>query len=113
MAIFSSLLSFLPGLTESATVAVPAGLTSVAANMTADNWLDGVYTFRVLLSEDGGLTFPMVVEAAFRSPFNFLAGKPHLCSLQYRRGPGPQITHAKASVNAPLALTTTLTLVAD
>ncbi len=113
--LFSGPISFPAGANETAALPIPAGIKqsgvplTVNVSMDADPFPAGTTTILILLSLDGGLTYPRSGGGSFINPHNF--GRfAHVWPLGFSLGPDDSPTHAKVSTDAPAAFTTATTI---
>src|SRR5258708_3419952 len=113
--LFSGSIPFPAGANETAALAIPAGIKqpgvplTVTISMDADPFPVGSTLILILLSLDGGLTYPRSGGGSFVMPHDF--GKfAHVWRIGFSLGNDDSPTHAKVSTDAPAAFTTATTI---
>lgn len=109
------------GTVESQAFAIPKNVKQIGEtlefkiSLVAEDFPDGRTTVQVLLSLDGGLTFPRSAQDTFISPppQPFRGPAPHFNFIGFSLGPNDDPTHAKFVTTAPAQFTTPVTIEAN
>jgi hypothetical protein len=105
MATFSGQITFPAGVTDSPVVVVPPGVTGCDISLTVGGWPVGTYQLDVMLSQDGGLTFPLAASITMPSPPITFRNAPYHLHFDV---PAAISTHDKGRITAPASFTTTI-----
>lgn len=109
------------GAVESQPFAIPKNVKQLGEtlefkiSLVAEDFPAGSTTIQILLSLDGGVTYPRSAQDTFISPppQPFRGPPPHFEHIGFSLGPNDDPTHAKFVTNAPAQFTTAVTIEAN